>query len=188
MKKLLLTGYGPFLQNKSNPTEELAKYFDGKSLGSYQIIGRVLPVSFSSTPLELAKRLLEVNPDVVLCLGLAADRTHVTPELVAINYYHSQEPDNDGQVVLEKVLCPSGPPAYFSSLPAREIAEAINQKGIDAKVSTTAGTYVCNQTMYELAKRLEGSAKKVPWGFIHIPPDLSDSDLRLAVTTAIETI
>lgn len=130
--------------------------------------------------------MLEINPDVVLCLGLAADRNSVTPELVAINYYHSLEPDCDGQIVQEKKLHPAGPPAYFSSIPAREIAQAISNTGVPSKVSTTAGTYVCNQTMYELAKRIDESSKKIPWGFIHVPSNLPQEDLRVAVTAAIE--
>lgn len=188
MKKLLLTGFEPFLDNKSNPTEALAKSFDGKVVGDYKVTSRILPVSFKRTPLELSKALLEVRPDAVLCLGLAADRKHITPELVAINYYHSQEEDNDGEIVLEKVLCGEGPPAYFSTLPARKMSQAIADSGIPCKVSTTAGTYVCNQTMYQLAKRLESFEKKVPWGFIHIPNTLDQETLSAALKKAIQTI
>ncbi len=188
MKKLLLTGFGPFLENEINPTESLANGLNGKSVGDYKIVSRVLPVSYKRTPLELSKALLEVRPDAVLCLGLAADRAHITPELVAINYYHSQEQDNDGEIVLEKVLCDEGPPAYFSTLPARKISQAISELGIPSKVSTTAGTYVCNQTMYQLAKSLESFGKKIPWGFIHIPNNLSQADLNRALVKAIETI
>lgn len=188
MKRLLLTGYGPFLNNQTNPSEELAKFFDGKTVGNFKVLGRILPVSYEQAPLELSKRMLETKPDAVLCLGLASDREQVTPELVAINYYHSLEPDNDGKVITETKICPDGPPAYFSSIPARQIAQAINAKGVPAKVSTTAGTYVCNQTMYELGKRMDGNPNKIPWGFIHVPANLDDQALRLAITTAIENL
>ena len=183
-----MTGYGPFLNNKTNPTEDLVTELNGTSAGDYKIFGRVLPVSFRNTPLELSKRLLETRPDAVLCLGLAADRTEVTPELVAINYFHSKEADNDGEIVKETKLYAEGPPAYFSSVPARAIADAICQKGVPARVSTTAGTFVCNQTMYELGKRFEKSERKIPWGFIHVPGNLSKDQLKTAVTTAIELL
>lgn len=186
MKKILVTGFGPFSSHTNNPTEHLAKALDGQIAGDYKIHGRVLPVSHKDMPLELSKRMLETRPDAVLGIGLAADRTEITPELVAINYFHSQEPDNDGETILERKLYPQGPPAYFCTFPARQIAEALQQKEIPARVSTTAGTFVCNQNMYELGKRFDNPDKKTPWGFIHVPANLTQDVLAEAVRTAVK--
>ena len=41
-----------------------------------------------------------------------------------------------------------GPSAYFATLPIKNIVNALHQNGIPAKVSNTAGTFVCNHLMY----------------------------------------
>jgi len=40
------------------------------------------------------------------------------------------------------------PSAYFATLPIKNIVNALHQNGIPAKVSNTAGTFVCNHLMY----------------------------------------
>ncbi|MGH6943222.1 MAG: hypothetical protein ACREH6_03245, partial [Geminicoccaceae bacterium] len=41
--------------------------------------------------------------------------------------------------------------------------------GIPARLSSSAGTYLCNKTLYRFLGAIEQSGKAVPCGFIHLP-------------------
>jgi pyroglutamyl-peptidase len=60
--------------------------------------------------------------------------------------------------------------------------------GIPAKLSYTAGTYVCNDLLYTLLHRFSGTPTRV--AFVHIPleKDLPLTDSIAALTAAIESI
>jgi pyroglutamyl-peptidase len=73
------------------------------------------------------------------------------------------------------------------------MAHAIGALGIPAAVSNTAGTFVCNETLYLLLRRYEGT--QVRAGFIHVPwlPEQGSPSLPLeqtvkALTAAIEAM
>ena len=57
---------------------------------------------------------------------------------------------------------------YFATLPIKDMVNALHQAGIPARVSNTAGTFVCNHIMYGV---LHYAAQKgnVKAGFMHIP-------------------
>lgn len=55
----------------------------------------------------------------------------------------------------------------FSTLPVKAMVNAIKEKGIPASLSYTAGTFVCNDLLYTLLHRFEGTDIKI--GFIHVP-------------------
>src|SRR6185295_18052974 len=62
-----------------------------------------------------------------------------------------------------------GPPAYFATLPLPDILQALLADGVPAYVSNTAGTYLCNQTMYSTLHRLAGRGHPTRAGFVHLP-------------------
>jgi pyroglutamyl-peptidase len=64
---------------------------------------------------------------------------------------------------------PDGPPAYFATLPLEAILAALTADGIPAYVSNTAGTYLCNQTMYTTLHALAQRRHPARAGFIHLP-------------------
>ncbi len=74
MKKLLLTGFEPFLEFPINPTETIVKELDGQKVGNYEIKGLHLPVDFNLAPKKIVEAVAEENPDAVISLGLAAGR------------------------------------------------------------------------------------------------------------------
>ena len=74
------------------------------------------------------------------------------------------------------------------------MAEAVQKVGIPAKVSYSAGAYVCNDVLYTLLARYKGSKTRV--GFIHIPyastqgkePCLPLEQIIRGLTIAIESM
>src|SRR5690625_2658013 len=85
MKKLLLTGFEPFLHYTENPTTEIVKYFHQRKVNDYHIKGKVLPVQFEEAGRLIITYIHEYNPDIIISLGIAKGRSKVTPERIAIN-------------------------------------------------------------------------------------------------------
>nr|WP_078392237.1 hypothetical protein [Shouchella patagoniensis] len=101
-------------------------------------------------------------------MGLAAGRKGITTERVAINLMDGEK-DNDGNLKEDEPIDPSGPAAYFSTLPLREIVAVATFIGCSFSISNTAGTYVCNCLMYSVLRYLDKNGLSIPAGFIHVP-------------------
>ncbi|MGE8207061.1 pyroglutamyl-peptidase I [Heyndrickxia sp. NPDC080065] len=200
MKKLLLTGFEPFLGLPINPTEKIVKELQNKNIGQYQIQSVLLPVDFEKGPELLISCLNDIKPDAVISLGLAAGRKKITPERIAINC-RDGEPDNNGVVMVDSPIYEDEPAGYFSTLPIREIVQILNENGYPANISNSAGTYLCNNIMYTLLNELNKNNLHIPAGFIHIPashelviegkknmPSWSQRDLQQAIELIIENI
>ncbi|HWL27103.1 MAG TPA: peptidase C15, partial [Ureibacillus sp.] len=95
MKKILLTGFEPFLQFKMNPTMQVVEALAGKVIEDYEICGRILKVDFQQSATQLKEHINEIQPDIIISLGLAGGRYKITPERIAINIQDG-EPDNNG--------------------------------------------------------------------------------------------
>lgn len=169
MDRLLLTGFEPFLEHRHNPTESIVREMDEDVVGDYEIIGRVLPVDYQYASDRLLQYVEECQPNAIIMLGLAADRTKVTPERIAINVNDSLQ-DNNGNSPEDEPIVEGGPAAYFSTLPIKRMTDALLQNGIPAEVSNTAGTYLCNNVMYSVLHALEQKGIDTPAGFVHVPP------------------
>ncbi|WP_456277467.1 pyroglutamyl-peptidase I [Bacillus sp. AK128] len=199
MKRLLLTGFVPFLEFKVNPTEEIAKALDGKVIGNYEIVGRVLPVEFSQTAVRAIELYEEVQPDVVIHLGLAGGRSKITPERIAINCSDGA-PDNSGVILEDATIKEDGPDGYFSTLPIRQFVNVLKENNLPATISNSAGTYLCNFVMYNMLHYLKQNNKNTRAGFVHIPasheisiqqpsvPSWSQHDLQQAVELMIQSL
>ncbi|HLR14201.1 MAG TPA: pyroglutamyl-peptidase I [Bacillota bacterium] len=169
MKKLLLTGFEPFLHHTLNPTMDIAKELDGKTIGNYEIVSKILPVTFSESGEELLSAIKEVQPDAVVSLGLAGDRRHITPERIAINCKDGAKDNNGVQMTGEKIV-EEGEDGMFTTLPVQKMVEALKDATLPASISNSAGAYVCNHVMYHALYYFKQENITIPSGFIHIPP------------------
>jgi pyroglutamyl-peptidase len=105
----------------------------------------------------------------VVHLGLAAGRARVAVERVAVNVMDYDTPDNAGYRARGEPCVAGGPAAYFATLPVAAIVAALVAEGIPAHVSNTAGTYLCNQTMYGTLHQLAQRHHPARAGFVHLP-------------------
>jgi pyroglutamyl-peptidase len=167
---ILLTGFEPFAPYKVNPTEELARAFDGYRVGEAVVRASVLPVHHADAATRVRALLDSVGPDAVLQLGLAGSRARIAIERVAVNVMDYPVPDNAGCEMRDEPCVRSGPTAYFTTLPARAIVARLVDAGIPAYVSDTAGTYLCNQTLYTTLHAVATLAAPPRVGFMHVPP------------------
>jgi pyroglutamyl-peptidase len=162
MTKVLLTGFEPFGKATLNPSGEIVKQISGDN-----IVTAILPVAYAQSAERLLALIAQHNPDVVICLGQAEGRTQITPERIAINLDDARIADNDGEVRNDVPIIVDGPVAYESTLPIKEFVKAINDAGVPAAVSLSAGAFLCNHIFYVAQDKLKGT--KVRSGFVHVP-------------------
>ena len=190
---ILVTAFTPFGGDALNASQEILNALPA-TLGGVRLEKRLLPVSFCFAPrlaLEAADRL---RPEAIVCLGQAGGRDAVTPERVAVNLMDASMPDNDGFQPVDEPVIPNAPAAYFSALPVKTMVEAMQRIGVPARLSNTAGTYVCNALMFAMLHQ----TKDIPCGFIHVPylteqrkgetPSLSKECVLRGVTACLQIL
>jgi len=168
-RMILVTGFEPFGTHTANPTEGLAKAVDGRRVGDVDIVGQVLPVHHADAVRRITAALAETRPSAVVHLGLAAGRARVALERIAVNVMDYEVADNAGYRASGEPCVPGGPAAYFSTLPLAAMLKALTDEGIPAYTSNTAGTYLCNQTLYWTLHAARDLARPPAVGFIHFP-------------------
>jgi pyroglutamyl-peptidase len=157
-----------------------------------------VPTAFDTSAEVLLNEISRINPDIVLCVGQAGGRPCLTVERIAINLEDASIPDNKGSQPQDTAIVPGGPDAYFSNLPIKAMVQAMNQSGVPALVSNTAGTFVCNYVMYRLLHFINTQSKAMKGGFIHVPyspqqvlsrpsmPSMSLSDIQKGLLAAVK--
>ena len=193
MKKLLITGFEPFGGETINPSWEVVSRLPSE-INGYSLTKLRLPVVFGEAAEAVIRAADEIGFDVILCIGQAGGRNAITPELVGINLRHASIPDHNGYQPKDEPIVPGGDAAYFSTLPVRQMADAISLSGVPSQVSYSAGTYVCNDLLYTLLARFQGTETRV--GFIHIPysteqkkdPSMDTPRMIQGLTVAIQNM
>ena len=185
---VLLTGFEAFGGDSVNPSwlavQQLVTKNSGKNssknssstelLAGHQILVAQLPTSFAASSDALARLLRQHRPAVVLCVGLAGGRSGLSLERIAINIQDARIADNDGLQPIDTPVVASSPAAYFTTLPIKAMCAALTHAGIEASISQSAGTFVCNHVFYALLhalrrRRAGPNETKVRGGFIHVP-------------------
>ena len=186
--KALITGFEKWGEEPGNPTERLVSIFDGKKVNDIEIYGFLLPVAFNRARKEIVSKIEEIEPDIIINTGLAASRLVISIERVAVNIIDARRPDNDGVRPIDEPIDPEGPFAYPSTLPTRRIFERLKSSGIPAKLSYSAGTYLCNFVMYLSLRTVDKLGMQSLAGFIHVPhtPDLAAKKDKPAPSMSID--
>ena len=189
---LLITGFDPFGGETVNPSWEAVSRLPD-TIGEYRLTKLQIPTVFSLAARTVLDAAGADIPAVILCIGQAGGRDAVTPERVAINMASATIADNAGITPSEEPILPGGPDGIFSTVPVARMAEAIREAGLPGKISNTAGTFVCNDTLYRLLHHFAGTGTRV--GFIHVPhlpqqardgaPSMTQDAIIAALTAAI---
>ena len=164
--KLLVTGFDAFGKETVNPASLVLPLL--KAPSGAELVTMEIPTVYG-VGRQVLSAIAKENPDWVLLIGQAGGRSGITPERVAINLRDCSMADNGGRICQEEPVDSSGPAAFFSSLPLKQMVSAIEAAGIPASVSNTAGTFVCNSLLYEVLQGCGSLDFKVRAGFIHVP-------------------
>lgn len=198
--KILVTGFDPFGGEAVNPAFEAVKQLPNAIAGA-EVIKLELPTAFKRSAQVLEQAIKEHMPNAVLCVGQAGGRAKMTVEKVAINLGEARIPDNDDDQPIDEPLISDGETAYFSTLPIKAMVWQMNQGGIPAGVSYSAGTYVCNSIMYHALYLAQKEFQGLRAGFIHVPfapeqvvdktlvtPSMSLSDIAKGLELSIQAM
>lgn len=165
---MLLTGFQGYGGRGDNPSAQVVQALAGTDIAGQTVIGEVLPVTNHDLRQNIEELLARHRPGLVVCLGLAPGENMIRVERLAANYSCFEIPDNAGER-FEGPVCDGGPAAYDSTLPVAAIRDALVADGIPARVSATAGTFLCNAIMYHALHYCAQHLAATRVGFIHLP-------------------
>jgi pyroglutamyl-peptidase len=169
VRPILITGFPAYGGRSCNPSQEIMRALDGKTIEGAEVIGRELPVSINSLTQEVGKIIEDHEPSAVISFGLWPGEAMIRLERVGLNLGDFEIPDNDGTVLQDMPLSSNGAEARFATLPLRRIERGMLEAGIPAKVTSTAGTFLCNACLYRFLEATEGHSPRTVCGFIHVP-------------------
>ena len=180
---VLVTGFAPFGGQPLNPSWMAAQALHGRVVEGHRVVAAQLPTVFGSSLEVLRHLLLQHGPALVIGTGQAGGRANLSLERVAINVNDARIADNAGSQPVDTPVVSGGPAAYFSTLPIKAMLAALIAEGINAEVSQTAGTFVCNHAFYGLMHLLatEPALRATRGGFVHVPwlPSQGQPSMRL---------
>lgn len=166
---VLVTGFDPFDGEELNPSWEVCRALAGRTVEGLRVEACKVPCEFRRSIEAAAAAIRRFRPAVVLCLGQAGGRAHLTVERVAINVDDARIADNAGSRPIDEPIAAGGPPAYFATVPVKAMTAAMRAARVPAEVSNSAGTYVCNHLMYGVLHYLAAGGEGARAGFIHVP-------------------
>ena len=164
MKRLLLTGFGPFPGAPENPTAQMVQSLAALQLDGAELATRVLPVIWHEAEARMAALIHETKPDAILHLGLATKRSTIGVETRARNECTRLHPDADNMLRASGTIDPQGPGLRHARVDTVSLVDILRSSGLDAEISDDAGDYICNHTLY---LSLGSHVPRV--GFIHLP-------------------
>lgn len=163
--KLLLTAFEPFGGEQLNPTMEILAALPDRS----GMVKAVLPVTFDGAARVLEDLIVRERPDAVLMLGQAGGRDRLTVERLAVNLDDASIPDNEGAMPQDAPIQPGAANALFSTLPVKALVQRMREAGVEAAVSDSAGTFVCNHVLYTALWLAQERFPGLRAGFVHVP-------------------
>ncbi|WP_421724429.1 hypothetical protein [Bauldia sp.] len=166
----LLTGSEPFAGLPDNPASALLSHFENRIYAGIRVLPRMTPANLS-TGLDLLKELIaEHRPDFVISLGLALGEPVLRVETIGINTLDFAIPDNEGIRPLHGgPIDETGPAARKATWEHRTIVDALLAADLPARASHSAGTHMCNATLYTSVGAMEAAGLSGPCGFLHLP-------------------
>jgi pyroglutamyl-peptidase len=166
---IVITGFNYYSSYWNNPSGELARALDGSIINSYRVKGFVPTVSLKNAVSRMKEILSTTKPKLVIGMGLNPATRFVDIELVSVNQTYFTQPDVDGNIVRLQKILDTGPQIAYSTLPLEGIMrECSEKKSLPIKPSVSIGLYLCNVVAYMIMTY--GVEKKIPAGFIHLPP------------------
>ncbi|XHC12544.1 peptidase C15 [Labrenzia sp. ac12] len=165
-KTVLVTGFSPFPGAPVNPTERLMRRL-AKRIGAHQsgvdFVFHVLPTTWAGREDVTDRLRTTLSPDAIVHFGVDGTRRTINIETRAVNKAVRVRPDALGRAPARPELAISQERARSSTLPASALRDAALAAGAPAQLSTNAGTYLCNATLWDSI----GSG--IASIFVHVP-------------------
>jgi pyroglutamyl-peptidase len=174
---IYLTGYGPFLTIKENPSEKIVTHIFNNSPKlntefTNIIFNQIFEVKTENVDNNISNLFNIIkkhdnnnnNKDIlhiIISLGVAENRKVNTLEIRAKNHIYDR--------IIDKKIDENKPDFYYSKTPIKYIIKGIqNFKNSECKFSNDAGTYLCNY-MYFTTLTKCFDEKNFCSFFLHVP-------------------
>lgn len=166
-----MTGFGPFLKVKRNPSGALAKRLAQQPPARVEVEAIVLPVAFEEVG-EVCRDALERlaergwRPDLLFGMGVQRKPWFRLEERARADL-QAKRPDVRGFKAERMEPLPGGDLATEIDLEA--LRPHLNHRALErSRLSADAGGYVCERTYHALLT--EGREREIPAFFLHVPP------------------
>ena len=144
--KLLLTSFQTWLPHQtSNSSDDLLEIIEKRrsDLDSLFFL-RKLPVNIELAADRVIEAIETVNPQGIICCGMAKSRNEITVESNAV----------------------CGKNCIFTKVNLDRLVNRL----INTKISHNAGKFVCEGLYYQILKYIQETNLYIPCIFVHIPP------------------
>jgi pyroglutamyl-peptidase len=168
-RTILITGFEPFGGETVNASWEAAQKLEGWRHGDTVAATRLLPCAYDASVKTLIRAIETLRPDALLMTGQAARRGIVSVERFAHNLDDAKAPDNEGVQRRGLRISRAAPDWLEAAASVRIIARAINEAGIQARMSRNAGAFVCNHLYFGALQYLGEKKSTIPAVFVHLP-------------------
>jgi len=163
--KILLTGFDRFGDLPFNPSELTVRAMPARA----GLVCEILPTEYERAGAIIRERIGALRPDIVLGTGVAAARTSLCLERVALNIDDAEIADNAGALRSGAAIASGGPLALEAIADLPPILARLRAAGIDAVISTHAGTFICNHVFYVALTELQRIGRTARCVFLHLP-------------------
>lgn len=192
--RILLTYFDEFGNDKLNASKEVIKALDITKFNATIKKVEIPTIRYKSLE-KIEDEIINFKPDVIVSFGQAGGRKDISVERVGINVDDFRILDNGGNKPVDEKIYVDGDNAYFSTLPIRDIYNALKDNNIPVSISNTAGTFVCNHVLYGTRYLCVNKYKKIRSGFFHVPyikgqgePYMEKEDIIKGISLALEVI
>lgn len=166
---IVLTGFEPFgPQKPPNPSWEGIRELNGREIGGFQIVSHQVPVIWGEPRKHLDKLIEEHHPVAIFSFGQGGQGSFAI-ESQAMNT-RAEYRDNAGKTPPEPTITKDGPQLFEASFPYDKMKDLLSKKGYPIRVSTVAGQYLCEETLYSLEYIRRQKEKSIVVSFCHVPP------------------
>lgn len=168
MTTLLVAGFGPFPGWERNPTPAMVAAVTALRLPGVRIVGHVFNTVYAEVARDLPALIAKHRPDAVLLFGLAGRTGHVRIEKHAHNVTTRRVLDASGAFHVSAGIVAEGPWRVPTGFACGPLTQALRRAGLDARLSPSAGEYLCNFAYWLALEAVERRAVKRAL-FVHVP-------------------
>ncbi|MHC4841054.1 MAG: pyroglutamyl-peptidase I [Planctomycetota bacterium] len=173
-RTLLLTGFEPFGDWKTNPSFDALKLATKMNLfdaADANIEIAEVPVAYETAFDALDSLVREITPEAILHFGLHGGMQRgpdvIYIETTARNRNGANKADNSGVSRGAGPIIENAAAELPSGLPTKAMHDSLKAAGFNSELSDDAGGYLCNYLFY---RSVHAYGQKINCGFVHVPP------------------
>ncbi len=184
--RVLVTGFGPFPGVSHNASASVAlRLARSAAEPGLEIATAIIPVVWANARAAAREAAARFQPHAILHFGVSKQAAGFEVETRAFNMSGPKE-DHAGVTRPKKPLVRAGKPVLASTMPARDLVEALAKDGFPAALSEDAGRYLCNALFYWSLCDAQAHGRLV--SFVHLPALGAEDavESRLTMEKAVE--